>query len=228
MPKINIKGVIVPNDDKRVYEYFEMDATSPADVISAIEAANGEPIEVEINSPGGDVFSGSEIYTALMGYAGGVTTKIVGVAASAASVIAMAGNPAMISPTAEIMIHNVSMYAGGDYRGHEHAAQMLRDYNDTIANAYMLKSGMEKGKLLELMNQETWLTPQQALEMGFVDEIMFTNTSTVRLAASASGLLPQEVITKVRNALNDRAHFNLQKIQATQNQLKLKGAKNEL
>ena len=66
MPKINIKGVIVPNDDKRVYEYFEMDATSPADVISAIEAANGEPIEVEINSPGGDVFSGSEIYTALM------------------------------------------------------------------------------------------------------------------------------------------------------------------
>lgn len=227
MPKINIKGVIVPNDDKRVYEYFEMDATSPADVISAIEAANGEPIEVEINSPGGDVFSGSEIYTALMGYAGGVTTKIVGVAASAASVIAMAGNPTMISPTAEIMIHNVSMYAGGDYRDHEHAAQMLRDYNDTIANAYMLKSGMDKSKLLELMNQETWLTPQQALDMGLVDEIMF-NSAPVRLAASIGGMLPQEVITKVRNALNDRAHFNLQKIQATQNQLKLKGAKNEL
>lgn len=227
MPKINIKGVIVPNDDKRVYEYFEMDATSPADVISAIEAANGEPIEVEINSPGGDVFSGSEIYTALMGYAGGVTTKVVGVAASAASIIAMAGNPAMVSPTAEIMIHNVSMYAGGDYRDHEHAAQMLRDYNDTIANAYMLKSGMEKEKILELMNQETWLTPQQALEMGLVDEIMF-NSTPARFAASIGGMLPQEVITKVRNALNDRAHFNLQKIQARQNQLKLKGAKNEL
>lgn len=227
MPKINIKGVIVPNDDKRVYEYFEMDATSPADVISAIEAANGEPIEVEINSPGGDVFSGSEIYTALMGYAGGVTTKVVGVAASAASIIAMAGNPAMVSPTAEIMIHNVSMYAGGDYRDHEHAAEMLRDYNDTIANAYMLKSGMEKEKILELMNRETWLTPQQALEMGLVDEIMF-NSTPARFAASIGGMLPQEVITKVRNALNDRAHFNLQKIQARQNQLKLKGAKNEL
>lgn len=227
MPKINVKGVIVPNDDKRVYEYFEMDATSPADVISAIEAANGEPIEVEINSPGGDVFSGSEIYAALMGYAGGVTTKVVGVAASAASIIAMAGNPAMVSPTAEIMIHNVSMYAGGDYRNHEHAAQMLRDYNDTIANAYMLKSGMGKEKILELMNQETWLTPQQALEMGLVDEIMF-NATPARFAASIGGMLPQEVITKVRNALNDRAHFNLQKIQARQNQLKLKGAKNEL
>ena len=204
-----------------------MDATSPADVISAIEAANGEPIEVEINSPGGDVFSGSEIYTALMGYAGGVTTKVVGVAASAASMIATAGNPAMVSPTAVIMIHNVSMYAGGDYRNHEHAAQMLRDYNDTIANAYMLKSGMEKEKILELMNQETWLTPQQALEMGLVDEIMF-NSTPARFAASIGGTLPQEVITKVRNALNDRAHFNLQKIQARQNQLKLKGAKNEL
>lgn len=225
MPKINIKGVIVPNDDKRVYEYFEMDATSPADVISAIEAANGEPIEVEINSPGGDVFSGSEIYTALMGYAGGVTTKVVGVAASAASIIAMAGNPAMISPTAEIMIHNVSMGAGGDYRDHQHAAQMLQDYNSTIANAYMLKSGMAKERLLELMNAETWLTPQQALEMGFVDEIMFTNTSPVRLAASASGLLPQEVINKVRDALQNRAHFDLQKTQLIQNQLKLKGAK---
>ena len=226
MPKINIKGVIVSSDDKWIYEWFDMEATSPADVTKALEQANGEPVEVEINSTGGDVWAGSEIYTAFKSYGGGVTTKIVGIAASAASVIAMAGNPVMISPTAEIMIHNVSMGAGGDYRDHEHAAQMLKDYNSTIANAYMLKSGMEKAKLLELMNAETWLTPQQALEMGFVDEIMFTNTSApIRLAASASGLLPQEVINKVRDALQNRAHFDLQKTQLIQNQLKLKGAK---
>ena len=225
MPKINVKGVIVSNDDKWIYEYFDMAATSPADISQALEQANGEPVEVEINSTGGDVWAGSEIYTALKSYGGGVTTKIVGIAASAASIIAMAGNPAMISPTAEIMIHNVSMGAGGDYRDHQHAAQMLQDYNSTIANAYMLKSGMAKERLLELMNAETWLTPQQALEMGFVDEIMFANTSPVRLAASASGLLPQEVINKVRDALQNRAHFDLQKTQLMQNQLKLKGAK---
>lgn len=229
MAKIDVKGVIVPNDDKWIYEWFEMDATCPADVLKGIEAAGGEPIEVEINSGGGDVYSGSEIYTALMAYTGGVTTKIVGIAASAASVIATAGRPAMISPTAEIMIHNVSMVAGGDYRDHNHAAQMLQDYNNTIANAYVLKTGMEKDRLLELMNQETWLTPQQALEMGFVDEIMFTqNSAPVRLAAAvAGGLLPQEVITKVRNVLQDRAHFDLQKAQTIQNLLKLKGAKYE-
>lgn len=226
MPKIEIKGVIVSNDDKWIYEYFDMTATSPADVAQALEQANGEPVEVEINSIGGDVWAGSEIYTALKSYGGGVTTKIVGIAASAASVIAMAGNPTMISPTAEIMIHNVSNGAGGDYRDHQHTAQMLQDYNSTIANAYVLKSGMAKERLLELMNAETWLTPQQALDMGFVDEIMFTNTSAqIRLAASASGLLPQEVITKVRDALLNRAHFDLQKTQLIQNQLKLKGAK---
>lgn len=229
MAKIEVKGVIVPNDDKRIYEWFGMDATCPADVQKSIEAAGGEPLEVEINSGGGDVFSGSEIYTALMAYKGGVTTKITGIAASAASVIAAAGRPAMISPTGEIMIHNVSMYAGGDYRDHEHAAQILQNYNDTIANAYVLKTGMEKNELLELMNQETWLTPQQALDKGFVDEIMFTqNSASVRFAAAmANGLLPQEVITKVRSALNDGAHFDLQKTQIIQNQLKLKGAKNE-
>lgn len=229
MAKIEVKGVIVPNDDKRIYEWFGIDATCPADVQKSIEAAGGEPLEVEINSGGGDVFSGSEIYTALMSYAGGVTTKVVGIAASAASIITMAGRPAMISPTAEMMIHNVAAGVRGDYRALRHRADVLQDYNDTIANAYVLKTGMEKQELLKLMNQETWLTPQRALEMGFVDEIMFTqNTAPVRFAAAmAGGLLPQEVITKVRNALNDGAHFDLQKTQIIQNQLKLKGAKNE-
>ncbi|MBO8759618.1 ATP-dependent Clp protease proteolytic subunit, partial [Staphylococcus aureus] len=103
--KINVKGAIIPNDDKWIYEMLEMDATSPKDIADSLPDTN-EDIDVIINSGGGDVYSGSEIYTSLKTYPGKVNIKIVGVAASAASVIAMAGDHIEISPTAQIMIHN--------------------------------------------------------------------------------------------------------------------------
>ncbi len=201
MPKINIKGVIIPNDDKWIYDWFEIEATCPKDVEDAIEEAEGEGLEVVINSTGGDVWAGSEIYTMLMDYKGSVVTKIVGVAASAASIIAMAGEKVMMSPTAEMMIHNVWSMAVGDYRDMEHKAKVLKDYNSTIANAYMIKSGMDKEELLKLMDKETWLTPEKALEYKLIDEIMFMD-HTIRLAASTRAtLLPPEVINKIRNTI---------------------------
>lgn len=203
--KIPIKGVIVSNDEKMIYEMFGFEVTTPADVNELIEEAEGgEELEVIINSPGGDVFSGSEIYTALMDYAGPVTSKIVGVAASAASVVAMAGGITKISPTAEIMIHNVREIAEGDYKQFEHEAEVLKDYNKTIANAYILKTDMERDDLLDLMDKTTWLTPQKAKENGFVDEIMFDEGN--KLAASMKTgqfLLSPNVIEKVRNVLAD-------------------------
>lgn len=199
MPQIDIKGVIVSNDDAFIYDWFEMDCTSPKNVTEAISGANGEPLEISINSPGGDVFAGSEIYTALKEYTGDVTVKITGVAASAASVIAMAGKKVSISPTAQIMIHNVSSYAAGDYRDFSHESDVLKGWNKSIANAYALKSGIQDSEILSMMNKETWLTAQEAKEKGFVDEIMFDDGK--RLAASASGLLPPEVISKLRNEL---------------------------
>ncbi|HZG82051.1 MAG TPA: head maturation protease, ClpP-related, partial [Brevibacillus sp.] len=199
MPKIEIKGVIVSNDDAWIYDWFEMEHTSPRSVADEIAGASGEPLEIAINSPGGDVYAGSEIYTALKEYQGEVTVKIVGVAASAASVAAMAGDRVLISPTAQIMIHNVSSGAWGDHRDHAHEADVLKGWNKSIANAYALKSGLSESELLAMMNKETWLTAQEAKEKGFVDEIMFDEGR--RLAASASGLLPPEVIAKLRNEL---------------------------
>ncbi|MED1801790.1 head maturation protease, ClpP-related [Brevibacillus porteri] len=201
--KIDIKGVIVSNDDLWIYEWFEMDATSPKSVIEQINTANGDTLEVVINSGGGSVFAGSEIYTALKDYQGEVITKIPSLAASAASLIAMAGDRVMISPTAQIMIHNVSSVARGDYRDFQHGADFLRNYNISIANAYMLKSGMSQEELLDLMNQETWFTAQQALEKKLVDEIMFEDSSQPKLVANAgvAKLLPQEVIEKMRNEM---------------------------
>lgn len=199
--KIDIKGVIVPNDDKMIYDWFGIDAVCPKDISAQLEAANGEDIEVEINSPGGDVYSGSEMYTALKSYTGNSIGRIVGVAASAAGVAAMGVKRLIISPTAQIMIHNAAGETRGDYRAHEHSADMLKGWNKSIANAYILKTGMQQNELLNMMNKETWLNAQDALKNKFVDEIMFDDELRLCASIRTSGLLPREVINKVRNML---------------------------
>jgi ATP-dependent Clp protease protease subunit len=216
MAKVTIKGVIVGDDEKWIYDWFGIQATSPRDVAKEIAAANGGDLEVDINSGGGSVFAGSEIYTALKSYTGNVTVRILGIAASAASVIAMAGKKVTISPTAQIMIHNVSSRQEGDHRNMEHMAKVLRGADETIANAYMLKTGMTQDEILALMGEETWMTPQKALEHGFVDEVMFQE---IKLAASYCNMLPAEVVEKMRNT----RHENLMKAQERQNALQSKG-----
>src|SRR5690606_38566253 len=124
------------NDDKWIYEWFGLEATSPKDITDVIEKLDGEDLEIEINSPGGNVFAGSEIYTALKNYPGKVTINIVGLAASAASVAAMSGDVVRISPTAQIMIHNARNRQEGDYRAMQHSAEVLENVNKSIANAY--------------------------------------------------------------------------------------------
>lgn len=200
MKRINVKGTIISNDVEWIYNLFDIENTSPNKVINALESANGDDVEVIINSGGGDVFAGSEIYTELKSYSGNVTTKVVGIAASAASVIAMAGKKVQISPTAQIMIHNVSSRAWGDHRDMQHEADVLKNYNKSIANAYILKSGMKEEELLELMNNETWFNAQQALENKLVDEIMFEENQP-QFAASLSNapMIPQQVIDTIRN-----------------------------
>ena len=222
--KIKIKGAIVANDDKWIYEYFDVEAVSPKDIEAQLEKANGQELEVEINSGGGDVFAGSDIYTMLKGYTGNVTAKIVGIAASAASVIVMAANKVLISPTAQIMIHNVSVYGGGgDYRDMEHYAEMLKNYNVSIANAYQLKTDMKQDELLDLMNKETYMNAQRAVELKFADEVMFDEGN--RLAASlGNGLLPREVINKVKNEMQAKKKDELVNLaQAKLKLLKLQG-----
>ncbi|PHD55763.1 head maturation protease, ClpP-related, partial [Bacillus toyonensis] len=119
-------------------DWFEMDATSPGKITKELDHANGEDLIVSINSPGGYVDEGSEIYTALKNYHGHVEVQIVGLAASAASIIAMAGDKVRISPTAQIMIHNASMLRGGDHRDMEKAAEMLKTTDHTLVNAYVI------------------------------------------------------------------------------------------
>ncbi|MCM3567859.1 head maturation protease, ClpP-related [Neobacillus mesonae] len=201
--KINIKGPIIPSSNQWIYDWFGIDAVSPKKISDHLMNANNQDLEVEINSSGGSVFDASEIYTALKDYSGNVTVKIVGIAASAASVIAMAGNKIMMSPTSQMMIHNASVMAQGDYRDMDQASGFLKNVNQTIANAYSLKSGKSYDELLSMMDAETWLTPQQALEHNLIDEIMFgQSVQVVGDAGTGTGLLPQEVIDKMRNQMS--------------------------
>lgn len=161
---------------------------------------------MEINSAGGDVYAGSEIYTALRGYSGGVRIRIVGLAASAAGVAAMAG-PCEMSPTALFMLHNVQGRAQGDHRAMDHAGGICRTGDRAIASAYQLKSGMSEEKVLELMAQETWLTAQQALELGLIDGVMFQEQ---RLVATEAPLLSPEIIQRTRALLAEEERKRIQ------------------
>lgn len=199
MAKIGIKGVIIPNDEQWIYDLFEIEATSPKKVSEKIEKANGEDLEIEINSGGGSVFAGSEIYTAIKEYKGDVIVKVVGIAASAASVIAMAGKKVVMSPTAQMMIHNASGIARGDHNEMTHVAGILKSVNETVANAYRIKSGMDQKSLLSMMEKETWLTPAKAKEYGLIDEIMFENELELVANYDGVGTLPKEIIENIRN-----------------------------
>lgn len=206
--KINIKGPIISNSEQWIYDWFGIDATSPKRVIEQIEKAGNEDIDMDINSGGGSVFDASEIYTALKSHPGKVNGRIVGIAASAASAIAMASDHLSMSPTSQMMIHNASMRGQGDYRAMQHNAEFLKNVNQTIANAYSLKSGKEYSELLSMMDDETWLTPQQALEHNLIDEVMFDQQAPQIVASAEPGMIPQEVIDKMRKELNAGKHLD--------------------
>jgi len=147
------------------------DEVTPAMFRQELEAHPGD-IEVYINSPGGDVFAGSQIYTMLMEHKGNVTVKIEGIACSAASVIAMAGTQVLIAPTAYMMIHCASSWPYGNKHELRHEADVLDEIDKGIREAYHLKTGIRDSKLAEMMDDETWLSSRTALELGFVDGIM--------------------------------------------------------
>lgn len=198
MKVIPIKGTIVSNDDAWLYDWLDWECTAPKNVVLP---ETGEDIEVHINSGGGDVYAGSEIYTALRSYSGKVVVKIVGIAASAASVIAMAGDVVEISPTAQIMIHNVSSRVDGDHNTLLHEAGVLEGFNKSIANAYVDKTGKALEDLLDLMNKTTWFDAESAVNQGFADRIMFAGEIAPTFAASETPMIPHDFINKMKSAM---------------------------
>lgn len=153
------------------------DEITPQDFRAELEAEDGD-VTVWINSPGGNVFAAAEIYTMLKDYKGAVTVKIASVAASAASVVAMAGEKVFMSPTAILMIHDPSTVAMGNARDMEKAIDTLNEVKESIINAYTLKSGLSRKKVSDLMTNETWMDARQAVDLGFADEILYQGKKT--------------------------------------------------
>ncbi|MBD5535014.1 MAG: Clp protease ClpP [Lachnospiraceae bacterium] len=150
--------------------WFDDDVT-PQLFKDELNAGSGD-ITVWINSPGGDCVAAAQIYNMLTNYKGKVTVKIDGIAASAASVIAMAGDTVLVSPVSMLMIHNPATIAWGDHAQMQKAIDMLSEVKESIINAYVLKTGLSRPKLSHLMDAETWMDANKAVELGFADEIM--------------------------------------------------------
>ena len=176
MTEIDVLGYVVDSADEPIYRFFGYDCISPNSVRKALKAANDGDVLVRINSVGGITWAASEIYTDLRKYKGRVEVEIVGLAASAAGVIALAGDVVRMAPTAEFMMHNPWSYAEGDYRDMDAAAKSLKESRETIINAFALKcKDLSREKIGNMLDKETWMSAQKAIANGIADEMMFTD-----------------------------------------------------
>ena len=163
------------------------DEVTPQMFRSELNAAEGD-IDLWINSPGGDCYAAAQIYNMLMEYKGNVAVKIDGIAASAASVVAMAGSTVEISPLGMLMIHNPMTVSIGDTHEMERTITFLSEIKESIINAYELKTGLSRAKISRLMDAETWMNAKKAVELGFADSVLYGDVQRP-LTDTADGLI---------------------------------------
>ena len=166
----NVLRIYGPIDE----EIWWGDEVTPDDFRSELEMIEGD-VELWINSPGGNVFAAAQIYNMLMEHKGSIHVHIDAIAASAASVIAMAGTVITMSPVSMMMIHNPATIALGDHNEMEKAIDVLNEVKESIINAYQIKTGLDRKTISKLMENETWMNAKKALELGFADEIAYTD-----------------------------------------------------
>lgn len=176
------------------------DEVTPAVFKKELVSGKG-PITVWINSPGGDCVAASQIYNMLMDYPGEVTVKVDGIAASAASVIAMAGSQVLMSPTSLMMIHNPLTLAIGDSEEMKKAVHLLDEVKESIINAYEIKTGLGREYLSQLMDAETWMNSNKAKELGFCDDILFLKPKDVDEPVATAFIYSRRAVT---NSLLDK------------------------
>ena len=167
------------------------------------ELMNGDgPVTVWINSPGGDCIAASQIYTMLKEYKNTVTVKIDGIAASAASVIAMAGDKILMSPTSLMMIHNPSMIASGDHRDMAKAIEVLEEVKESIINAYQLRTGQSRAVLSHMMDEESWMNAKKAIELKFADGMLEDKVLTDEMSGYlfSSRSVENALLNKIKEA----------------------------
>ena len=197
MKRIDIKGDIISNDMAWIYDWLELEYTSPGKINQALEDAQGEDVEFFINSPGGDVWAGYEIFNSIRLYQGRTLSHIVGLAASCGSFIPLASDKVVAEQMAMMMIHGASTSTRGNQQNHEHTRDFLDKVDRTIVQAYTTKSGKSEQELLDLMAKETWFTSSEMLEMGLIDEIVGNNDSKIKVYNSTQDEAKKEIINKL-------------------------------
>ena len=211
---LKINGDIVGNEWKDIYDWFGIECSTPRDVEKALsELPKGDRLQVKINSGGGEVMAGQEMYTMLRARSD-VDIEVESLAASAASVIAMAGH-CTISPVGMLMIHCVSAgRVSGNHRDMEKMAETLQTYDAALANAYVAKTGRPLDEILQLMNEETWLTANRAVDLGFVDAISEDTpalTNTAGMMAVTPEMVKEYQASKAREKALEEEKENLLK-----------------
>lgn len=170
------------------------DEITPKQFKAELYASEGN-VTVMLNSPGGDVFAASQIYTMLKEYPGNITVKIGGIAASAASVIAMAADEVYISPVAMMMIHNPATVVIGEVADLESGIAMLSEVKESIINAYELKTGLARAKISRMMDAESWFNAWKAVELGFADKVLYEKEDSETKPPSAAFIFDKMTVT---------------------------------
>lgn len=210
MVQIDIKGDVVDNLTGEMLDYFGEQYISPSYVQNSLDQADGSDVELDIASYGGDVFAASEIYTMLKQYSGKVTGVIQGMAASAASIIAEACDPLVISPAGQMMIHKAQTDGSGNADDFTHTAGVLNTTDRTIAGIYEAKTGKSEADILNLMKNETYLTAQDAVDQGFADEVMQTADKAPQVVNALHTIPNKEAVKKFMSLLQVQKSVNNQ------------------
>jgi len=218
MVTIQMNGEVIPSDYADVYDYLGYENINPKAIKQALNEANGSDVELEINSPGGYVDAGSEIYTALKEYSGKVTAKITGQACSAASWIALAADRVEMSPTAQMMIHRASTMSIGNSDDLASDLNALNSLDKSFVDLYSQRTGLDAQEVYRLMCNTTWMNAKEAVDKGFADEIMFQNDKKPALVnADGSLSVKPDTINKIKNLLHGKSTENVVKLQENLN-----------
>lgn len=217
MKTYRLAGVVVTEDDRLWYDWSGQDCISAKGVSQLLEDAGGEDITLNLNSEGGSVFAGNEIYSMLKQYTGKVVVNINGLSASIASVLMLGADVINMSPSASIMIHKASGGASGTTDDMKKAINALSSIEKTIVSLYHKRTGLSKDRLARMMTNETWFTAEEALELGFVDNILdeadYSQTADTSLVAQYKTRVSDaenfsSVIAELKNQLKEEKMEN--------------------
>ena len=213
-----MNGEVIPSDYADVYDYLGYENINPKAIKQALSDADGSDVTLEINSPGGYVDAGSEIYTALKEYQGQVTAKITGQACSAASWIALAADRVEMSPTAQMMIHRASTMSIGNSDDLASDLNALNSLDKSFVDLYSQRTGLDAQEVYRLMCNTTWMNAKEAVDKGFADEIMFQNDKKPALVTADGSLsVKPDTINKIKNLLHGKSTENVVKLQENLN-----------